>query len=138
MGDNNDEKPPVSQEEVPAAAKQTENSQAATSSGLDENVAGLLCYLVGVITGIVFILLEKENRFVRFHALQSIFTFAFLFVLSFVLTAIPVIGWVISIILAPLSVILWVVLMIKAYQGKWFKLPVVGEMAEKQLDKMKT
>jgi len=107
-----------------------------TSSGMDENVAGLLCYLVGFITGIIFLLLEKENRFVRYHALQSIFTFGALLVLNFVLGMIPILGWLLAILLAPVTFVLWIILMIKAYNGKWFKLPIAGNMAEKQLDQM--
>ena len=107
-----------------------------TSSGMDENVAGLLCYLVGFITGIIFLLLEKENRFVRYHALQSIFTFGALLVLNFVLGMIPILGWLLAILLAPVTFALWIILMIKAYNGKWFKLPIAGNMAEKQLDQM--
>lgn len=103
------------------------------TSGLDQNVAGLLCYLGGFITGIIFLIIEKENRFVRFHAMQSIFTFAAIFVISMVINVIPLLGLLVSILLAPLSMILWIVLMVKAYQGKWFKLPFVGELAEKQL-----
>ncbi|SFE59599.1 DUF4870 domain-containing protein [Alteribacillus iranensis] len=132
--DHEEEKTHQSKEEI-SAATSTESSRTSTAGGLDENVAGLLCYLVGFITGIIFILIEKENRFVRFHALQSIFTFGILFVASTVLTAVPIIGWLLSILLAPLSVIVWVILMVKAYQGRWFKLPVVGDMAEKQLNK---
>ncbi|SFE59259.1 DUF4870 domain-containing protein [Alteribacillus iranensis] len=134
---HNEEKPPVATDQA-GDAKPTETRETAASSGLDENVAGLLCYLGGVMTGIIFILIEKENRFVRFHALQSIFTFGILFVVYIVLTALPVIGWMIGLILAPLSVIVWIVLMIKAYQGRQWKLPVVGDMADKQLDKMST
>ncbi|HIW34070.1 MAG TPA: DUF4870 domain-containing protein [Candidatus Paenibacillus intestinavium] len=104
-----------------------------TASGLDENLAGLLCYLFAFVTGIIFLLIEKENRFIRFHALQSIFTFAAIFVVSIVLNVIPLLGLIVSILLAPLSLILWIVLMVKAYQGKWFKLPLVGDLAEKQL-----
>ena len=56
-----------------------------TSSGMQANVAGLLCYLLGVITGIIFILIEKENKFVRFHAMQSIIVFGGLFVINMIL-----------------------------------------------------
>ncbi|WP_217587114.1 DUF4870 domain-containing protein [Lentibacillus saliphilus] len=107
-----------------------------SSTGMEENVAGLLCYLAGIITGIIFLVIEKENRFVRFHAMQSSITFGALFVLSIVLSFIPIIGWLIGLLITPLGFILWIVLMIKAYQGKWFKLPIVGNMSEKQLDKM--
>lgn len=106
-----------------------------TTSGLDQNVAGLLCYLIGFITGIIFLLIEKENRFVRFHAMQSTIVFASIFILSLVLTIIPIIGWLLGLLLTPVSLILWIFLMWKAYQNKWIKLPVVGDIAEQQLDK---
>lgn len=103
-------------------------------TGLDRNVAGLLCYVLGFVTGIIFFVIEKD-KYVRFHALQSIFTFGTLFILNYVLLAIPIIGWIGNILLAPLTFILWIVLMVKAYQGETFKLPVFGELAEKQLNK---
>ena len=60
-----------------------------TSSGMDENVAGLLCYLVGWVTGLIFFLIEKENQFVRFHAMQSIVTFGGITVITIILSFIP-------------------------------------------------
>ncbi|MGM8365686.1 DUF4870 domain-containing protein [Virgibacillus sp. W0181] len=117
-------------------SEQKKEKEKSSSTGMDKNVAGMLCYLAGFITGIIFLVIEKEDRFVRFHALQSIITFAIIFVASLVLTAVPIIGWLIGILLSPLSVILWIVLMVKAYQGKTFKLPIAGNMAEKQLDSM--
>lgn len=112
-----------------------ESEMEKTSSGLDQNIAGLLCYLVGFVTGIIFLLIEKENRFVRFHAIQSIAAWVVLFVLSFVLSVIPFIGWMIAFFITPAYFILWIYLMVKAYQNTWFKLPFVGDFAEKQLDK---
>src|SRR5690625_1660794 len=108
----------------------TNTSEGKTGSGLDKNVAGLLCYLCGFVTGIIFLLIEKENRFVRFHAMQSIITFASLFILSFVLPFIPLIGWMISLLIVPINLILWVILMYKAYKGELFSLPIVGKIAE--------
>lgn len=105
-----------------------------STMSMEPNIAGALCYLVGFITGIIFLLLEKENRFVRFHAMQSIVTYGFFFVLEFVLSFIPIIGWLISLLLAPLGFILWILLMYKAYQGEMFKLPVVGDFAEQQIN----
>ena len=64
--------------------------EAKTSTGMNQNVAGLLCYLAGWITGLIFFLIEKENRFVRFHAMQSIITFGSLTVLFMVLGFIPI------------------------------------------------
>ena len=102
-----------------------------TSINMPPNIAAFLCYLVGFISGIIFYLIEKENKFVRFHAMQSIVTFGFLFVLGIILPLIPIIGWTLIPILWVVNIILWIVLMVKAYQGEQFKLPVAGEIAEK-------
>ncbi|MCL5093584.1 MAG: DUF4870 domain-containing protein [Patescibacteria group bacterium] len=99
---------------------------------MEENVEALLCYLAGWITGLVFFLLEKESKFVKFHAMQSIVTFLVLTLLGFFAGAIPFIGWMIAILIWPLNLILWILLMVKAYQGEKFKLPVIGDFAEKQ------
>ncbi|MDV2583369.1 DUF4870 domain-containing protein [Alkalibacillus haloalkaliphilus] len=107
-----------------------------SSTGLENNVAGLLCYLFGFITGLIFLLVEKDSKFVRYHAFQSIFIWVSLFVLSMVIGFVPLIGWLISLLLAPVGFVIWIVCMIKAYQGKWFKFPVVGNIAEEQVNKM--
>ena len=104
---------------------------AKTSLDLNENVEGLLCYIVGWITGIVFLVLEKENKFVRFHALQSILTFLPLSILAWLLRWIPFVGWALGILVGILTVILWLILMLKAYGGEKYKLPIVGDIAEK-------
>jgi uncharacterized membrane protein len=106
-------------------------NQGRSSTGLEANLAALLSYLLGFLTGIIFYSLEKENKFVRFHALQSIIVFAFLFVLNIMLKFLPVIGWALASLLGIMGVILWVILMIKAYQGEYLKLPVAGAIAEK-------
>ena len=104
-----------------------------TSTGLDENVAGLLCYVLGWVSGVIFLLLEQENKFVRFHAIQSIWVFGVLTVASIVLGWIPFIGDLIfRPLLGILGLVLWIVLMIKAYQGTRYKLPWAGDLAEKQ------
>lgn len=104
-----------------------------TSSGMNQNVAGLLCYVAGWITGLIFFLIEKENRFVRFHAMQSIITFGGLTVLFIGLSMIPFVNLVVVPILGLVQLVLWIVLMVKAYQGQLFKLPVIGDMAEKNI-----
>ncbi|GAA0291637.1 putative membrane protein [Gracilibacillus halotolerans] len=114
---------------------QSNSEKKNTSSGLGENIAGLLCYIVGPITGIIFFILEKENRFIRFHALQSIITFVALSIFNYMLSAVPFVGWVFSSLLSLLTVALWVVLMIKAYQNETFKLPIIGDIAEQQVNK---
>ena len=103
-----------------------------TSTGLSENVAGLLCYVLGWISGVVFILIEPENKFVRFHAIQSIIVFGVLNIAGFILRWIPFIGGFFSWIIAALGFILWIVLMIKAMQGTKYKLPWAGDFAEKR------
>jgi uncharacterized membrane protein len=102
-----------------------------SGTSLQPNVAGLLCYLVGWITGLVFFLIEKDDDFVRFHAKQSIIVFGTFFVISLVLGWIPIIGWIVSMLLSILALVLWILLMIKAYQGERFKLPLAGDLAEK-------
>ena len=104
-----------------------------TSLGMQENIEGALCYLLGWLTGIIFYLLEKDNEFVRFHARQSILTFLPLSILSFIFSWIPFLGWIIAGLLWLLTLILWLVLMIKAYQGERFKLPLTGAWAEKRV-----
>jgi uncharacterized membrane protein len=112
-----------------------EPSQEASSTGLDPNLAGLLCYLAWFITGIVFLIIEKENRFVRFHAYQSLAVFGALFVLSIILPVIPRIGGPLAFLVGVGSLILWILLMVKAYQGERFKLPLAGDWAEEQSGK---
>lgn len=102
-----------------------------TASGFDENVAGALCYALGFVTGIVFLMKEPTNRFVRFHAWQSTITFITLSVACVLLQSIPILGMLMAVFLViPLSAVLWLILMFKAYQGERFKLPVIGDMAE--------
>ena len=104
-----------------------------SSTGLDQNVAGLLCYLIGWVTGLIFILIEKENKYVRFHAMQSLITFGGLTVLFMVIGYIPVMGWGLIPILGIVQLVLWILLMVKAYQGEQFKPPVIGYVAEKNI-----
>jgi uncharacterized membrane protein len=105
-----------------------------TTIGLDENVAAALAYGMGWITGVAFLLSERENRFVRFHALQSTITFGALSLAWMISLSIPFFGWLLAIIVIPfVSIVLWLLLMFKAYQGERYKLPTVGDMAEQRL-----
>jgi len=104
-----------------------------TGMGLEPNVAGLLCYIAGWITGLVFFLMEKDNRFVRFHAMQSIVVFGALTVASIILSVIPIIGWIVGWLLGIVALVLWILLMVKAYQNQWYKLPWAGDFAEKHI-----
>jgi uncharacterized membrane protein len=104
-----------------------------SSTGLDANVAAALSYGIGWVTGVAFILLERESQFVRFHAFQSTIAFGALSVIWMVSLSIPILGWLIAFVVLPLpSLILWLFMMFKAYQGERFKLPIAGDMAEQQ------
>jgi len=101
--------------------------------GLDENIASLLCYLIVWITGIIIYLLEKENKMVKFHALQSVLVFLPLNILYWILGYIfwwSGIGYILTMIVGIVMFVLWIVLMIKAYQGERYKLPIVGDIAD--------
>ena len=104
-----------------------------SSTGLDENVAGLLCYVLGWVSGLVFVLLEQKSKFVRFHAMQSIYVFGTLTVAGSVIGWIPFIGAVFAGLIGLFGVVLWIVLMIKAYQGAKFKVRWAGDFAEKRV-----
>lgn len=101
-----------------------------TSTGLDANVAAALSYFVGFITGIVFLVIEKDNRFVRFHAMQSTVVFLGIVGIDILLQVVPILGALVVVFLViPASAVLWLVLMYKAYQGEEFRLPIVGPFA---------
>lgn len=116
------------------------------AGGMTDNVAGALCYVLGLITGILFLVLEpyNRNRQVRFHAFQSIFfnlaciaVWIAIAVLSVVIgTVIPLVGSMImglvSMVVWVGFLILWIVLLVKTFNGQKWVLPVVGPMAEKQ------
>ncbi len=108
----------------------TENN-VKTSTGLEQNTAAVLAYVFLFVGGLVFFLLEKENKYVRFHAMQSIVVFGAYTVAAIILSVIPVIGWIFSVLLGALAFILWIVCIVKASQGQMFKLPIAGDIAEK-------
>lgn len=118
----------------------------AAAGGMSENVAGLLCYILGLITGVLFLVLDPYNKnpFVRFHAFQSIFfnvaAFALMIVFSIVSSIVfAVLPFSLWALWGLLGTVLWLAIlvlaifvMVKAYQGVRYKLPVVGDLAEKQ------
>src|SRR5260370_28717689 len=125
-----------------------------SSTGLDENVAALLSYIFGWLSGLIFLLLEKESRLVRFHAMQSILlnvlsvvigivlwivTFIFVLIASqlagFLGTIVGLLATLIWIAFCVGLLIAWVMCLIKAYQGLFFKLPVIGDFGEKFVNK---
>ena len=118
---------------APAAAAQ------GTTGGMQDNVVGMLCYIT-IIPAIIFLVMEPYNksRFIRFHSFQSIFLAVAMIAISVALSIVSFIP-VIGLILLPLHLLiwlglfaLWIVLLLKANQGQMWKLPVIGDMAEKQ------
>ncbi len=104
-----------------------------TSVGLSPNVAGWLCYLGVWISGIIFFVLEQKNKWVRFHAAQSIVVFGTLAVAGAILGWIPIIGPVFSSILGIIGFIMWIILQIKAYKGERYKVAWAGDIAERMV-----
>ena len=115
-----------------------------TESGMQQNIAGLLCYILGWLTGLIFFFIDKRP-FVRFHAMQSIITFGALTVIHIMLSIIftSMFSWrlfalwsTISSLLGLLQLVLWIFLMVKAYQNQWYKLPLVGDIAMSKSQQM--
>lgn len=125
-----------------------------SSTGLDENIAALLTYVFGWVSGLVFFLIEKDSKLVRFHAMQSILFNVVALIVCFI-------GWIVTLIVVLiasqladimgtlvglLATLIWIVIaaalliavilcLVRAYQGKFFKLPVIGNLAEKFANK---
>ncbi len=124
-----------------------------SSTGLDENVAALLSYVFGWLSGLIFFLLEKDSRLVRFHAMQSILFNVLFGILAFVIwiitfvfvmmgaamgdsagalfglfSLLATLFWVVFVVAILIG---WILCLVKAFQGQYFKLPVIGNFAEK-------
>jgi uncharacterized membrane protein len=95
-----------------------------SSTGLDIAIAAMLTYMAGWLTGALFLVIEKKSQFVRFHAWQSVLTFLPIFLALWVLP-LWFVFW-------PVSVALWIVLMYKAFHGERYKLPVIGNIADRR------
>lgn len=116
-----------------------------SSTGLADNLAGALTYVLGPISAIFFLVVEKQSRFVRFHAMQSLLVGVALIIVNFVmnvfnavLVRIPLIGWLFALglvmVVGLASLVLWLALMYAAYRGQEWELPVIGREARKLLD----
>ena len=126
--------------------------------GLDSNVGAMLCYIanflccLGLVLAIIFLITEKENRFVKFHAVQSLFLIALQIAVGIILSILGLVvslvldmihmGWAgglavlgLRLLLFLIFIILWIIAGIKAYGGQWYKLPIVGEFAWKTINK---
>ena len=136
--------PPVQMSSQPPA------QVAKSSTGLDENIAALLSYIAGWVTGLVFFLIEKDSRLVRFHAMQSmilsgggfvvlIALWIFTFIISLIVGQVSgILSFLLSMVLGLVATVVGIAILvgaiiclIKAYQGQYFKLPIVGNLAEK-------
>jgi len=105
-----------------------------TSTGINQDSAGLLCYLGWWITGIIFLVLEKENKIIRFHAVQSIIVFGLISIVLIVFSPLARFSGVLVAIVYIIDIIafiLWVLMMVLTAQGKMIKLPWAGGIAEK-------
>jgi uncharacterized membrane protein len=104
----------------------------AVATGLTDNLAAAIAYLT-FLPAIFFLLLEpfNKNRFVRFHSFQCIFLSIAWFTLSFAFTLVPLLGWALIFVMPFLGLILWIVVIVQAFRGQTFKVPVVGDLAEK-------
>ncbi|HYR74683.1 MAG TPA: DUF4870 domain-containing protein [Pyrinomonadaceae bacterium] len=119
-----------------------------TSLGLESNVGAMLCYIgniiccLGIILSIVFLITEKENRFVKFHAVQSLFLFAVYLVLSIVIEILGgilriasldfvsfFVTWGLWCVVSLIILAFWLLAGMKAYGGQWYKLPAIGNLA---------
>ncbi|MFK7814833.1 MAG: DUF4870 domain-containing protein [Gammaproteobacteria bacterium] len=107
-----------------------------TALGLDKNTSALIAYVLGWISGLAVILIEKDDEFVRFHAMQSIITFGALTLLSIFASWIFYYFLFFGSIIHIAAVVLWIILMVKAYQGEKFKLPVIGDLAMQWMHKI--
>ena len=108
-----------------------------TSMGMRARTAGLLCYLFGWVTGLIFFLLERENRFVRFHAMQSLLFFSILSVLEGVFSYMPFFFAPIGGAIGFVMFIGWIVMMVKAHRGEYYKLPLFGDLAERLIGQIR-
>jgi uncharacterized membrane protein len=109
--------------------------------GLDENIAGMISYVLAFFSGLVVLVMERENKFVRFHALQSTIWFMFLCIISWVLSIfsrIWVLGFFFGIahtIVGVIGFVSWAYLIFMAYRGSTFKLPIIGDVVWAQVNK---
>jgi len=117
-----------------------------------------LCYIgtifccAGVILSVVFLVTEKENRFVKFHALQNLFILAAAFVIGIIVAILGVVlnvvfgmadlwivAWLITVglrfLVLFIFVVIWILAGIKAYGGQWYKLPFIGDLAWNMINK---
>ena len=104
-----------------------------SSLNMSENIAALIAYLFGWISGLIIFLLEKDSRFVRFHALQSLVFFGGMSLILGILIRIPLIGRVFALAGFILSLVYWVIGMVNAYRGELYRFPIAGDFAARHI-----
>ena len=129
----------------PGSAARGTGAHDPTSTGLNGRTEALLSYVLGWFSGLIFFVIERKNRFVRFHAAQSFIFFGIVSVVYIVirlLSIIPVLGFLLSPVLGCATLILlipaaliWVLLMIQAYRGVNFRLPIISGYADSLIDR---
>ncbi len=107
-----------------------------TSLGMKARTAGVLCYLFGWVSGLIFFLLERESRFVRFHAMQSLLFFGSLSIVAWLFSHLPFLAFIGGAI-GLVMFIGWIVMMVKAHRGEYYKIPLFGDIADRLIDQIK-
>jgi uncharacterized membrane protein len=120
---------------VDAAAPAAAPVAVVPAAGLPENTAAALCYVLGLVTGIIFLVLEpySKNKLIRFHAFQSIFLHVAVIIVWVALrTVLPWTMWYLVSLIDLAFFVLWIFMLLQTYQGKKIVLPVIGDLAAKQ------
>lgn len=106
-----------------------------TKIGLTQNIEAALSYVFGFISGIILFIIERKNKFISFHALQSFIFFLGLSIISAVVGWIPLIGGILSSVIGIFSFASWIYLIYQAYKGNMFKIPMIGDVVWNQINK---
>ncbi len=106
-----------------------------TVLGIHQNFVAVLTYLFDIFAGVLLLIFEKENKFVRFHALQAVIVFAILYITQFVLHIFPLFGGLLSWAVSIIALVLKIFLMYTSYKGQTFKVPVIGDAVWEQINK---
>ena len=112
-------------------AESSASGERSSIGGMEANLAATLAYTCMALSGLIFFIMEKQSRLVRFHAMQATLFSATWLVTFLVFGALPGIGGLLQLVIIGVGFVLWIVLMVQAYQGAFFKLPVIGDIAER-------
>ncbi len=114
---------------------ETPNTASAKPYNLEPNVEAALAYVLGALSGIIVLVFEKNNKFVRFHAMQSVIAHLAIFVVSVVAGVVPVLGFLVGSLLTLVTLVLFAFMAYQAYSNKEFELPIIGKIAKQQVNK---